>query len=93
MARYIDISDLHVPEGIFTGVNVPKLLAWIHSITPADVVKAKHGTWEMLPLPKKFESGEYVKFRCSECETVFISTSLYCPKCGARMDGKEKENG
>lgn len=51
-----------------------------------------HGAWEMLSPPKKYESGAYCKFRCSECGVTFDHSSRYCSACGARMDGKEKNN-
>ena len=49
----------------------------------------RHGAWEMLPPPKKYESGTYCRFRCSECDVIFDHSSRYCSACGARMDGKE----
>lgn len=87
MPRYIDISDLHIPEGIFQGVNVPKLLAWLESITPADVKKAKNGYWIRLN-QKSFSTCDSF-WQCSECRHKNARRTDYCPHCGAEMDAKE----
>ena len=90
MARYIDISDLHIPEGIFQGVNVPKLLAWLESITPADVEKVKNGYWIRLNQMSFFTYDSF--WQCSECRRENDRRTDYCPHCGAKMDEKENEN-
>lgn len=59
----------------------------------ADVEEVRHGEWEVIPPPKKYVSGTFCKFRCSECDTVYECSSRFCPNCGARMDGKEQRNG
>lgn len=84
MERYIDISDLHIPEGIFQGVNVPKLLDWLESLPPADVVKVKHG--EIIKTGRRYPY-------CSECKCNVSDGFYRCPWCGAKFDGKENENG
>lgn len=82
MARYIDISDLHIPEGIFTGVNVPKLLAWIHSITPAEVREAKNGKW----ITHFNEDTNMICTECSNCGFPYgYHRYNFCPNCGAKM--------
>ena len=55
----------------------------------ADVVEVKHGEW--------ISDDADILFHCSECEAQ-ISTSwdyegewIYCPNCGAKMDGKRRE--
>ena len=99
MARYIDISDLHIPEGIFQGVNVPKLLAWLESLPAADVEEVRHGEWED-DADDLFWGNYIVKKHCSECgytpefdrETELFNLTKRCPNCGAKMDGKENED-
>lgn len=60
----------------------------------ADVVEVKHGKWEVT------EHNAHLNVVCSNCNEDFyvykkgqyrIDRSNYCPKCGARMDGKEGE--
>lgn len=93
MPRYIDISDIHIPKGIFEGINVPKLLAWLESLPTADVEEVRHGEWE---------DNKVAFYRmCSECgcgvrsrrDVVLLNfidhQYYYCPNCGAKMDGKE----
>lgn len=63
----------------------------------ADVVKVRHGEWVM-------RGG---RFRCSECDGKALMQDVggtggfshefeqlksdFCPNCGAKMDGKERE--
>ena len=63
-------------------------------IPAADVVEVRHGEW------KRVNPQSDVHFYCSECHTE-ISTSWeydeaemfsYCPRCGAKMDGKGEGN-
>lgn len=49
----------------------------------ADVAPVRHGRWTRI---------DYHDARCSECghKTYYPDRiSLYCPECGARMDGGE----
>jgi Zn finger protein HypA/HybF involved in hydrogenase expression len=50
------------------------------------VFEVRHGEW--IPIP------EYENKRCSVCSAAFSDFTLgyYCPKCGAKMDGKEVAN-
>lgn len=45
----------------------------------ADVVKVKHGKWV---------EGKSLE-KCSLCGKKGFSDWIYCPRCGAKMDGKE----
>ena len=79
-----DIEHYHVSDG--------KMQHWIEIQSTVDAVPVVHGRWIS-------DEGD-VLFHCSECETQ-ISTSWdyddlqwdYCPNCGAKMDGKDDENG
>ena len=101
MPRYIDAEGLNLYDDLFmkgkndSGVwvryrDVEKL---IRSAPTADVEEVRHGEWEMIPPPKVYQDGAYVRFRCSECGTEYESSGRYCPNCGARMDGKEQTDG
>lgn len=51
----------------------------------ADVAPVRHGRWTRI---------DYHDARCSECghKTYYPDRiSLYCPECGARMDGGDEE--
>ena len=57
-----------------------------------DAVPVVHGEWEIVPNDENTE--DYYKMRCSVCGETLWSIQpeeLYCCKCGAKMDGKEKE--
>ena len=83
MPRYIDISDLHIPEGIFQGVNVPKLLAWLESLPAANVEEVKHGEWIA-------HGADYECSKCGKYDSYGLDP--YCCNCGAKMDGEENED-
>ena len=63
------------------------------AVPAADVQEARHGKWESTEL--MYENG---CTRCSECKTEYYASDLeeicgdtfpiYCPLCGARMDGE-----
>lgn len=53
----------------------------IEELPAADVAPVRHGRWTRI---------DYHDARCSECghKTYYPDRiSLYCPECGARMDG------
>lgn len=60
-------------------------------IPAADVRPERHGEWNELSLDDQDE-GMYI---CSECRSIEFMPEecdiyAYCPNCGAKMDGKEK---
>lgn len=75
-------------------VKVLDALEIIDTAPSADVAEVKHGKWEVA------EHSAHLNVVCSNCNEDFyvykkgqyrIDRSNYCPKCGARMDGKEGE--
>lgn len=56
-----------------------------------DAEPIKHGRWlshfEYCKLHNYSPSGTSVHFWCSRCESAAKEKTLYCPNCGARMDG------
>lgn len=58
----------------------------IDELPLADVVPVIHGMWEKIPY--SFAGG----YRCSCCgQKTMENFWLYCPNCGAKMDGERKE--
>ena len=61
-------------------------------LTSADVTPVRHGHWETI----EGWYGDEI-YRCSECKAEFLliegtpkdNDYLYCPHCGARMDGEQ----
>ena len=68
----------HVDEGIpYYGIVTD-----IREMKPADVSLVVHGRWRDNGIPDSMLCG------CSVCGfTCGASSFLYCPMCGARMDG------
>lgn len=60
-------------------------------IPAADVVKVRHGRWEMKDDPYNFFDEIPVCSECG-CTTALRKQYAYCPNCGAKMDGKEQEH-
>ena len=59
-----------------------ELEVMIDSMPAADVAPVVHGRWI-----KDIPMG----YRCSrsDCRCLSVCKTPYCPKCGAKMDGKE----
>lgn len=55
----------------------------IKSIPSADVQPVKHGKWIQLT-----QNVEPTALKCSLCGEISCCHGMYCPDCGARMDGK-----
>ena len=61
-----------------------------------DAAPVKHGSWKCWTTSRftgKYkdydepEFKDYVYYTCSECYRKSAIKELYCPQCGARMDG------
>ena len=66
-------------------VNAIKDLA---DIPAADVAPVRHGYWV------KEKRDVLIHWHCSACKECFyldMPNAEYCPHCGAKMDGKERE--
>ena len=91
MARYIDadkfISILNAKADMALGT--PKIVfhsvvKMIEKLPTADVVEVKHGYWIDLNI---------TEWQCSECNyrVERWNNTPYCPNCGAKMGGGNKE--
>ena len=65
----------------------------VETTPTVDAVPVRHGTWKTV---EDWDGDEH--YQCSECgaEFVFDGTPsdndyLYCPHCGAKMDGDKNE--
>lgn len=62
----------------------------LSALPTVDAVPVRHGRWETV---EDWDGDEH--YRCSECGAEFVlidgtpndNDYLYCPHCGARMDG------
>ena len=67
----------------------------IEILPSADVQPVRHGQWDTVV--EDWDSDEHCQ--CSECGAEFVlfdgtprdNDFLYCPHCGARMDGEQDE--
>ncbi len=94
MARYIDAEQMKIEIRIAMAEQLHKdpfntiptqlaeLLCQFADDTPtADVVEVRHGEWI---------EGKSLE-KCSICGKKGFSDWIYCPKCGAKMDGGKTE--
>lgn len=92
MARYIEAVNAAEIISDKLGIALSELIDVMATAPTADVQGARHGKWESTEL--MYENG---CTRCSECKTEYYASDLeeicgdtfpiYCPLCGARMDG------
>lgn len=79
--------DKAIADGVVTAHRQPT----------ADVAEVKHGYF----IGTEFDGYAdgypvFYEWKCSECGCIFEDeepTYNYCPQCGAKMDGKETEDG
>lgn len=84
MIEYITKEQAKDICGLMSSFNehAQYLKSKIDELPPADVAPVRHGRWTRI---------DYHDARCSECghKTYYPDRiSLYCPECGARMDGE-----
>lgn len=106
MSDYIDRNELikHINDlptwwgdgsGVYAFYPVEVMLS-IGSAPAVDVQKIKHGKWI-----KMYNNPDDGNYYCSECHNgIDVATGkvtpidrglLYCPNCGAKMDGGKKK--
>lgn len=70
--------------------GIPQLGATINMvidcIPAADVVEVRHGEWRFVGQNRWNDTYE-----CSLCRKTTTDYSIYCPNCGAKMDGKGEQ--
>ena len=92
MSRYIDADKLDytvtmVGRDEYAGYRAVAFKSDIDYMPTADVVEVRHGEW-------KQASEKYPRYVCTSCNHLFNNKNYnYCPNCGAKMDGKRKEDG
>ena len=64
-----------------------RIKSYIQKLPAADVQEVKHGHGE------NSESPYVHSCKCSVCKAYYETETNYCPRCGAKMDGKEGKNG
>ena len=89
MARYVDIECSAVTEVISRKAFKSRedIQDFLDNIPTADVEPVRHGHWVY---------DHWCEFKCSECgepsnSKPYKGKEIFCPHCGARMDGKKVE--
>lgn len=65
------------------------MMKGVENFPTVDAVEVRHGRWEKREYIVFYD--EFVDYRCSECNTIWDSTTNYCPNCGADM--RERKEG
>ena len=66
-----------------------RVKSYIQKLPAADVREVKHGRWI------KEKTSALVHWHCSVCGDCYYldePNAEYCPRCGAKMDGKDGNN-
>lgn len=90
MAEYIERED--ALKEVDHSLSLSEAYSRIASrIIAADVVEVRRGRWEEHPQDTFAREHHCEKLRCTRCWHFFYhnygDNKLYCPNCGARMDG------
>jgi hypothetical protein len=56
----------------------------VNSLSTVDVVEVVHGRWIYEPVEFTYEKD----IKCSICGDYVEHATIYCPNCGAKMDGE-----
>ena len=72
--------------GSWNDITDQQIFEHIIELAPAaDVVEVRHGKWKNV-----YQNKITTVYECSNCQHLSFGTSEYCI-CGAKMDGKRKE--
>ena len=91
------IKDMEMPEdgayfcevGVIDGVGTITFHTEERQVfrlveVPDDVQPVKHGRWIQLT-----QNVEPTALKCSLCGEISCCRGMYCPDCGAKMDGED----
>jgi len=88
------VADYGEPTNIIAILTEVRTL--VGNLPRIDAAPVKHGSWKGWTTSKftgrykdydEPEFKDYVYYTCSECYRKSAIQELYCPQCGARMDG------
>ena len=101
MPRYIDAEQIQFHYLPIPAIgDVYALKYQVDKIPTADVAEVKHGKWDCEKHIILNTTTIYIKWKCSNCGVVakkglsyddinnHAPSYLYCPECGAKMDGE-----
>ena len=99
MAEYIEREALMRNLKKFAPEQLTPLIESLVQKQPAeDVVEVRHGKWlnfygdystvECSVCGEVYDAIQPSEYNNPECWDIILREYLYCPKCGAKMDGK-----
>lgn len=96
MPKYIDAGQAAEIIGAQLGVPLSEMVDIMGNVPAVDVAPVKHGEWIGTEADGYDDCGNlnYDLWECSECREEHNgdcdSLSIFCPNCGAKMDGGTK---
>ena len=86
--REIYEASVKYSHGQYCYINAQEIVKYVPT---ADVVEVKHGGWLRGGIWGDTDSVEY---KCSVCRETTYNGNLfiYCPRCGAKMDGRSEQD-
>lgn len=83
-------------KGSVTEAAYAAILQDLEGLPIVDVAPVVHGEWVRYKEPQNPYRGNGTSYKCSVCGRTAghhqVQLYKYCPNCGAKMDGGEKEN-
>ncbi len=90
--KYIDASPIIIGltamKREYDAISFDGIIKALKDAPAADVVEVKHGDW--IPHEHVSRSPYARNYDCSACGNSPIETGDYCNKCGAKMEGGER---
>ena len=91
MSRYVNadkmIEDTKAMRSLADAIAIDGIIKHIEDNIVPDVEQVKHGEWK--PIERLWEYSH--QWQCTKCgNPVLTDRYLYCPNCGAKIDGKER---
>lgn len=92
MSRYIDADKTAEIVSERHGIPLSELADTFAEVPTADVKEVKHGHWNTDLCESILEpyNNDVDTFACSLCGATSQHPTIFCPFCGARMDGGKK---
>ena len=103
LLRELRLWHMHKTDSLPDHFHYTGIKAWLEALPAEDVQPVKHGRWEEIDVQDvknctNLPITEITSMRCNKCnryhnEVYFYGNptenALYCPHCGARMDGED----
>ena len=89
LREYGDFKDMDCPSG--HTVTADYMIELAEDAPAVDAEPVRHGRWDSFGVRRTDAKGrnriEYMFNACTLCENPAVKRTVYCPNCGAKMDG------